>query len=603
MIKQINRLRPLFSRRDKLLYVALLLLMIGGAFVDVAGVGAIPAFVAALAVPEKVMAYPAAARVLDMLGITETTELVLWGCLALGVIFILKNAYLAFLHFAQVRITEYHRVRMSSRLFSAYMRAPYEFQLKRNSAELLRNVQGETKEIFTGIINPVLHVVMGGLMTAGIVVLLVATTPGVAFIGLGIVGGGSWVFLRIFRTRLQRYGQEAKHERKESIKAVNQGLGAFVDARILGREGHLIQAFVRSMAHLAYVDRLRQVISKSSNPVLETISVLGLLLIVVALVLTGWEPMAMVPLLALFGAATVRLRASLSEMITGISQIHYSIAAVSNVTDDLNLLEDKALQRKGGRKHPKKEAVQRLPFQHALVLDGVSYTYPETTEPALRDISLTIEKGTSVAFVGSTGSGKTTLINVILGLLRPQQGTIQVDGADIFSNLRGWNENVGYIPQTIFLLDDTIRRNIAFGLPDEKIDSEKLQAAVRAAQLEEFVASLPEGLETVVGERGVRLSGGQRQRVGLARALYHNPEVLIMDEATSALDNQTENLVMQALEELKEGRTFIIIAHRLSTVRECDRLYFLRDGRVEAEGTFEDLTHRHVGFRRMAEVA
>ena len=236
-------------------------------------------------------------------------------------------------------------------------------------------------------------------------------------------------------------------------------------------------------------------------------------------------------------------------------------------------------------------------------MEHVTYSYPNAAETALKDISLSIQRGQSVGFVGATGSGKTTMINVLLGLLRPKEGLITVDGQNVHNNLRGWQNNIGYIPQSIYLLDDTIRHNVAFGVPEEDIDDEQVWTAIRAAQLDEHVKSLPDGIETFVGERGVRLSGGQRQRVGLARALYHNPDVLIMDEATSALDNETENHVMQALEALKGDRTIIMIAHRLSTVRDCDQLFFLKEGRIEARGTYDELCAIHGDFRRMAEVA
>lgn len=600
MLDQIKRLRPLFGRRDALLYVALFLLMVGGAVADIIGVGVVPVFVMTLAEPDKVMSYPVAQSILETLGISAGRELVILGCAVLLVVFVLKNAYLIFVNYAQVRITEYHRVRMSDRLFSAYMRAPYEFHLSRNSAELLRNVQVETNEIFVGVINPILNVWMGAMMTIGIMVLLIATTPWVAFAGFAIIGLGSWGFLRAFKERVTRYGIEAKNERKESIKAVNQGIGAFVDARVLGREQFFINAFHRSIAHFARVDRLRQVIKGATTPLLETISVAGLLLIVVALLLIGGDTTSLIPILALFGAAIVRLRSTIGVMVHGANQIQYSIAAVPNVMDDLTRLEVKGSYAPNDRRTLDSH---RLPFRRCLVLDNVTYSYPDTTKPALDRVSVQIEAGSSVAFVGSTGSGKTTLINVILGLLQPQQGSIEADGVDIFSNLKGWHANIGYIPQAIYLLDDTIRSNIAYGIADENIDEDQLWMAIRAAQLEDFVRSLDKDVQTVAGEQGVRLSGGQRQRIGLARALYHDPEVLVMDEATSALDNETEGLVMQALRELQQNRTVIMIAHRLSTVRQCDRLYYLEDGRVAASGSYDELSRANARFRRMAEVA
>ncbi|MBI3798821.1 MAG: ATP-binding cassette domain-containing protein, partial [Deltaproteobacteria bacterium] len=246
---------------------------------------------------------------------------------------------------------------------------------------------------------------------------------------------------------------------------------------------------------------------------------------------------------------------------------------------------------------PNREA---LTFADRLVLEKVSYTYGDTHIPVLQDVTLTIRRGESVGIVGPTGVGKSTLIDLVLGLLQPSSGRILVDGKDVFQALRAWQRKIGYVPQSIFLIDDSMRRNIAFGLKDTDIDEHKLQAAIRMAHLEEFVASLPHGLDTMVGERGMRLSGGQRQRVGIARALYHEPEVLLFDEATSALDNQTERAVIGAIDRLRGEKTLVIVAHRLSTVRGCDRLVFLRDGRIAGCGSFEELLANNEDFRVMA---
>ena len=598
MFKQLNRIRPLFDRQDKIKYLGLMGLMIIGACLDVIGIGAVPAFVAALAMPDKIREIPIAADILDSLGIATSQDMVIWGGLALIFVFIFKNLYLFGVYALQVRVTEYHRVRLATRLFKAYVYAPWEFHLQKNSSELLRNVYAETKEIMTGVLNPLLNIIMGFMMTLLTVILLLVTTPGVAVIGITFVGGASWLFLYSFKKRLQVYGIEAKKERKEMIQAVTQGISALQDIRVGRKERFFVKRLHVSVKNFARVSRLRQVIRKASPNMLEMVAVTGLLGIVLVLVLMGNEPASLVPMLALYGAAIVRLRQSVSQIVGSISQLQFSAAAIPAVVDDLQLLEtlNSALPERV-------KEIEALPFKDQITVSNLHYTYPETEQPAIKGLNLSIRKGESIGFVGATGSGKSTLINLLLGFFTPQQGSISIDGVNMYENVDRWLMNVGYIPQTIFLLDDTIRRNIAFGIPDEKIDDEKVNLAVETAQLGSFIKELAEGLDTVVGERGVRLSGGQRQRIGLARALYHNPDVLVMDEATSALDNYTESLVMDTINALKKERTIIMIAHRLSTVKECDRLYFLKAGEIDASGSYDELSREHADFRKMADVA
>jgi ATP-binding cassette subfamily C protein len=603
LISRYKKVYALFDRRDKILYSGLFVLMIIGAFLEVAGISAVPAFVATLAVPEQIREYPMAAEVLDTLGITSAREMVIWGASAMIVVYGLKNAFLTFLAYAQARMTEHQRVRLATHLFREYMEAPYEFHLSRNSAELLRNVNVETKEIISGIVNPVLNLVLAVVMTGSIVALLILTTPWIALVGVALVGVSSWAFMRILKKRMTYYGKEAKKERKESIKAVNQGLGAFQPTRVLGRESYFVKAYHDSIARFAKYRRFLQTTRGSTSPYLEFVAVTGLMVIVFSLIITGTDLRTMIPMLGLYGAAIARLRGTVSGIANSINQVRFSMAAVDAVVDDLWLLEDEKRSAEASRVQRRSSDERRLHLDRSIDMEEVTYRYPNTEVPALDNITLSIEKGSSVAFVGATGSGKTTLVNVILGLLIPQEGSIAVDGTEIHSNLRAWQANLGYIPQEIYLLDDTIRRNIAFGVPDEEIDDQKVWKAIRAAQLEDFILDLPEGLETEAGERGVRISGGQRQRVGLARALYHDPEVLVMDEATSALDNETEQLVMQAINSLKNDRTLIMIAHRLTTVRDCDELFFLKKGQIEATGTYEELRALSAEFQQMAGVA
>jgi ABC-type multidrug transport system fused ATPase/permease subunit len=294
--------------------------------------------------------------------------------------------------------------------------------------------------------------------------------------------------------------------------------------------------------------------------------------------------------LSLFGAAAFRLLPTLSQVINSFMSINVNRPILNNLYTDLSLKICATTTDQKSRK-----------LLNQIDVDGLSFSYARTTRDALNNVSISIRRGEAVGLIGSSGSGKSTLVDILLGLLEPTSGQVRIDGNDIHQNLRGWQDQIGYVPQSIFLTDDTLRRNVAFGLPKDKIDDDAVRSAIRAAQLEEFVASLPEGMETVVGERGVRLSGGQRQRIGIARALYNNPDVLVLDEATSSLDTETEHGVMQAVQALQGDKTVIIVAHRLSTVEYCDRLYRLENAQIVDEGTFSEVTSRTKDLPRDAD--
>ncbi|WP_263820504.1 ABC transporter ATP-binding protein [Salinibacter sp.] len=609
MIEKINKLRPLFRRSDKLQYAGLLVMMGIGAVLEMIGIGAVPAFLSTLTAPEEVRAYPGVEPVLETLGITTAQGLVVWGAVGFIVIFTIRAAYLVLLKYVRIRLTERHRVRLGRLLFTKYMAAPYEFHLGRNTAELLRNVNGETKNIITGVINPMLQLVLNALMTVCIAGLLLATTPWVALAAIVGVGGGGYLFLWTVQEKMNRYGTRARTERKKAIQAVNQGVGAFRDARVLGVEGSLVDDFYRSIARCAELERYKKFVSGLGNPLLEYIAVAGLMLLVLMMVAMGTGLSAMVPLLGLFGAAIVRLRATVGAITNTLNTLQYNMASVDAVVGDLQRLDDlhheaAALPEDTRQNGTAPSGETAISFDRSLRFENVTYRYPNAEETALKEASLTIERGQSVGLVGATGAGKSTLVNVLLGLLEPQDGCLRADDADVHADLRAWQSYLGYIPQSIFLLDDTIRRNVAFGVPDAEIDDEEVWEALYAAQVGDFIMNeLSEGIATTVGENGVRLSGGQRQRVGLARAIYHNPDVLVMDEATSDLDNETERRVMEALNDLKADRTFIMIAHRLRTVQNCDRLFFMKQGRIAARGTYEELCATREDFRQMAQVA
>lgn len=601
ILYEIRSLNPYFTRREKLNLVILLILMILGALIDVFGIGAIPVFVAIMAVPDEIMKYDLLARIFEYYNLTPGSELVTIGALILLVIYILKNIFLVSLYNFQFRIVEHHRVNIGTRLFRAYMRAPYLFITDHNSAELLRNVNTETQLLIQGVIIPLLNVTMGILMSVFTFSLLLIATPTIAIVGVLILGLGSAMFLLLVRKKLQTYGAIAKEERKQVVKAINQGLGVIAEARIYGRENYFENILSKSLHTFAKVTRKQQVINRASPHILETIAVTGLLTVIVGLIFIGNDLNSLLPILALFGAATIRLKSTIANIVSGVGQIQYYLPCIKSIVNDLKYLEPQVSQEIG---NAHQIPAPELSFKHTIELKNISFTYNlDGIGKTLDNISIEIQKGMSVGFVGATGSGKSTLINIILTLIEAQEGQVLIDGKDIAKNKRAWLNNIGYIPQEIYLVDDTILRNIAFGWADSEIDMKRVWRAIKAAQLDSFISSLPNKDQTIVGERGIKLSGGQKQRIGIARALYNEPEVIIMDEATSALDNKTENQVMNSLNELQQGRTFIIIAHRLSTVQQCDVLYFLEDGRIKARGSFNELLEKFETFKTLVELS
>ena len=591
----LERLSYLLNARDKRNAAILFALTWVGALLEVVGVGAIPAFVGVISMPDKLLEFGPVRAAYDALGLTSVDQMVVWAALALIVIFVLKNVYLGFLAYITARYNSNRRVSISNRLFKAYLRSPYTFHLQRNTAVLLRNTNSESGSVISGVLSPVLSLAQEAITLLMIFVLLVVVEPVVTLVVFGVMGTITVLFYRATRAKISDYAAEAQHHRRLSVQAVQQGLGGFKDARILGREGFFLESYRESTWFQAEADRFKAVISALPRLFLETIAVVAILGVSALLVAQDRPVEAIIPTLTLLGVAVVRLMPSFQKISANINALKWGEKALDAVHGDLVELDEMEAEVRARR-----QSGAPLPFEDGIRFDGVSYRYPEQEGEALQDVTLEIPKGAAVGFVGPSGAGKTTVVDVLLGLLDPTEGRVLVDGQDVQGRMARWQRKIGYIPQSIYLTDDTVRANVAFGMDDDEIDDAQVWAALDAAQLREMVEGLPEGIDTKVGERGVRMSGGQRQRVGIARALYHNPEVLVMDEATSALDNQTERQFVEALESLQGSHTLVVIAHRLSTVRNCDQLFMLDRGRLVAQGSYDHLTATSAAFRRMA---
>ncbi len=519
----------------------------------------------------------------DFFGFQSTTKFVIFSVIILLFVFIFKNIYLLIFNYAQFKVILNQQVKLSQRLFREYLVKPYVFHLQRNTAGLLRNVNEEVPRVFQGIIISSFQLFTEILVSVCIFALLLVTAP-IATVSASILLGGSvFIFFKYFKRKISDLGKEQQTVNGTLIKWINQGLGASKEVKVSGKEYFFIKEFTVNSQIKANNSRYMKMLDQVPRLFIETLLVSIVLFTMLIIVFQGTNTTELVSTMALFSMAAFRIMPSITRIVSLLTTIRYSQPALSVVYEDLftnndnvesnelNLTHSEILINKGDKI-----------FKESIELEGVSFCYPNQNEYSINNVSLTIPIGQSVAVIGESGAGKTTIIDIILGLFTPLKGKVLVDGKEI-DQLKGiWQQRIGYIPQSIFLSDDTIRNNVAFGIGNNSIDDSEVWRALDQAQLKGFVEALPEKLDTMVGERGVRMSGGQKQRIGIARALYHNPEVLFMDEATSALDNKTEKEIMTSINQLKGEKTLIIIAHRLSTIENCDVVFKMKNGRLES---------------------
>ena len=548
-------------------------LMLIGMVLETIGIGLVIPALALMTQSDLTAKYPELTSWMNMLGNPNREQLIIAGMLTLVGVYAIKTLFLGFLAWRQARFVLGIQAGLSQRLFAGYLRQPYAFHLQHNSAQLIRNVIGQVGDIIN-VIRQSLMLVTEGLVLIGISVLLLAVEPLGAILVVSMLGLTSWVFNHFTRSHILRWGIARQHHEGLRIQRLQEGLGGAKDVKLLGCEDDFLAQYALHNSGSARVGQYQIVLQALPKLWLELLAVVGLAALVIIMIGSGKSLDTLLPTIGLFAAAAFRLLPSVNRTLGAIQSVRFSLPVVTTIYNEI-CLSDAAIAPLRG---------PSLAFNNEVTLDQVSFQYSTAETQALQDVSLAIPRGASVGFIGSSGAGKSTLVDIILGLLPPTHGTVKVDGIDIQANLRGWQDQIGYVPQSIFLTDDTLRRNVAFGLPADQIDEAAVWRALHSSQLDQFVNDLPQGLDTIVGERGIRLSGGQRQRIGIARALYHNPSVLVLDEATSSLDTITERGVMEAVRALQGDKTLLIVAHRLSTVEHCDRLFRLERGKIVEVG-------------------
>ncbi len=559
------------------------------------GVGLIAPFLAIASDP-SIARQSVLSGILHLFNLESDSQIVTGLALFIIVLFCFKTAVYFLCKLYILKYSYWQKNQLELRLMRTYLRIPYIFHLNKNSAVLIKNIAIESHQFTTNSLIPLLEIIANVIVMVVLLVLLAYSEISMLIVALTIILPTILVFARLSR-RVKRWGEVMSTSNHNMIAAVNHGLGGLKETKVIGCEDHFeheLDIYSKQYAKAAVLSDGFRVLPRVS---VEAILVIFLMVFIVySQLVTGRSLNDLTAVMGMFAVASIRLVPAVSQILSALGQIRFSLFALDMLCMDLKEIEQYS---KNGllagdtssdmSLPPQPKQTQASPFNYEVTLEHITYRYPAAEKPAITDFSLTLRKGESIALVGKSGSGKTTLVDILLGLLEPEQGDIKVDGESIYQDIRGWQNLLGYIPQSIFLTDSTIEQNIAYGVPPEEIDPVRLQEAIAAAQLEDLIAKMPEGVKTEVGERGVRVSGGQRQRIGIARALYHNREILVLDEATSALDTETEQLVSQAINSLAGSRTLIIIAHRYSTIEQCDRVYELSDGLLKQSGTYREI--------------
>lgn len=577
-MKLFFKIFSIFTPRELRHCTLLVIAMICGAVLEAVGIGAILPLISLMGQPDFLARHADIAAYAARFGVTTHTGLIVGAAGLLIVLYILKNVYLAWQLRLQILFSMKNQIAFSKELMANYLAKPYLFHLNHNTAILLRNVNSSGIVIFSNILIPTFQLLTELITAVTIWLMLVVADPFTAIVVAGVMGGLIYALVRSFRRSMERAGEVQNRYAARYLQAVNQGLGAIKETKIMRKEAYFLREFEENYEQYGLANRRYLFLSQLPRMIIETLVVCAILLLIIGKVMMGSEPMDIVPLLGVLALAAFRLMPSANRIVTLSNGIKFQLPLFNELYRELLAIKSRKYHKRALKIA---DVPPALPFHEEIRVEHLGFHYPGGGEDVLRDVSFTIPKGRFVGIVGPSGAGKTTFVDILLGLFVPTRGRILVDGVDIRQELRAWQANIAYVPQTIYLTDASIRENVALGEALDEIDERRVRKALAMAELDAFVCTLPEGLSTMVGERGVKLSGGQRQRIGIARALYQQPSVLILDEATSALDNETEKSITDTILKFKGEITIIAIAHRVSTLEECDFKVQFEGGRAE----------------------
>ncbi len=570
MLKKINYV---LDRKQKINLGILLIIIFIGAFVELLGVSAVMPLINVAMQPETIDEKWYFILISKYTGITDANQMILFLAVLLIIIYILKNIYVMAMYSLQYRFVFNNQQRLSVRMMKSYMQQDYLFHVSKNVAEFQRNITSDVNGFFTVALNVLQFLAEFSVSAVLVIFLLIqdwVSTIAVAALLFLFMG----IFTIFFKKVLVKIGEENRQTNVLISKWLLQAFSGIKEIKVTNREKFFVANYNESYKKFAKIQRQQSILTYMPKPVMETVCICSLMLaMIIKIAIMKSDIVSFVTTLSVFAVAAFRMLPSFNKITGYISSMMFNKTAIDSVYRDL-----KEIEQLMERKTIEQEDTVNITLNKSIRFNDVSFHYSESDKWILKNANLEIQKNTSIALIGASGAGKTTAADLILGILEPQEGTVTIDGVDIKKCMKSWHEEIGYIPQVIYLMDDTIRANVAFGIPESEIDDAAIEKALQEAQFDQFVHALPDGLDTMIGDRGVKLSGGQRQRIGIARALYRNPNVLVLDEATSALDSATEREVMEAIDGLHGTRTLIVIAHRLSTIRKCDKIYEVGNG-------------------------